>query len=118
MRFLVDAQLPPRLVAFLSSVGHDAIHVQSLVGSLRMSDAKISAAADIEGRVVVSKDADFRHSHTVSGTPAKLLLVVTGNIGNDDLVMLFEDRIDEVETAFGGADLIELHRNVLIVHGS
>lgn len=118
MRFLVDAQLPPRLAAFLGSVGHDAIHVQSLVGGLRMPDAEISAAADDEGRIVVSKDADFRHSHTVSGTPVKLLLVVTGNIRNDDLVALFDDRIAEVETAFGGADFVELHRNVLIVHGS
>lgn len=69
----------------------------------------------VAGRIVVSKDADFRHSHTVSGTPAKLLLVVTGKIRNNDLVALFEDRFVELEIAF---DFVELHRNVLIVHGS
>ncbi len=33
----------------------------------------------------------------VQESSAKLLLVVTGNFCNDDLVVLFEERIEEVE---------------------
>ncbi|HET6562013.1 MAG TPA: DUF5615 family PIN-like protein [Marmoricola sp.] len=62
---------------------------------------------------MVTKDSDFRHSHTVSGSPAKLLLVATGNIRNDDLLALFDSRLDEIVTGFVPASFIE----VLIIHG-
>lgn len=118
MKFVVDAQLPPRLAKHLVLLGHDAIHVASLPGGTRQPDPDIAAYADAEGRVVVTKDADFRHSHTVSGTPNELLLVASGNIHNDDLLALFDRRIDEIVTAFGGSAFIELHRDVLVVHST
>ncbi len=117
MKFVVDAQLPPRLAKHLVSLGHDATHVASLPGGESQPDGDIAAYADHERRAVVTKDADFRHSHAVSGRPRKLLLVATGNIRNDDLLALFERRIDDIVTAFGGSSLTELHRDVLVVHG-
>lgn len=71
-----------------------------------------------ESRVVVTRDADFRHSHTVSKTPRKSLVVATGNIRNDDLLALFEQRLAEIVTAFASTVFVELHRDVLVVHGS
>lgn len=118
MKFIVDAQLPPRLATFLTTKGHDAVHVETHPHDVRTSDAEISAFADAESRVVVTKDSDFRHSHTVSGSPARLLLVATGNIRNDDLIALFDSRIEAIATAFGEASFIELHRQVLIIHGT
>jgi hypothetical protein len=44
--------------------------------------------------------------------------VSAGCSSADDLVALFEDRIDEVETACGRADFVELHHNELIIRGS
>jgi Zn ribbon nucleic-acid-binding protein len=44
--------------------------------------------------------------------------VSAGCSSADDLVALFEDRIDEVETACGRADFEELHHNELIIRGS
>jgi predicted nuclease of predicted toxin-antitoxin system len=55
----------------------------------RTSDAEIARLADAESRVVVSKDRDFRDGHLLRGTPARLLVVATGNISNDDLLGLF-----------------------------
>lgn len=118
MKFVVDAQLPPRLAQHLVSLGHDAVHVASLPGGESQPDPAIAEYADAEGGVVVTKDADFRHSHTVSKTPKRLLVVATGNIGNDELLALFEQRIAEIVTAFAGSVFVELHREVLVVHGS
>ena len=118
MRFLIDAQLPPRLARFLTARGLHAVHVESLPNSVFTSDAEISAYADAADTVAVTKDSDFRHAHTVAGSPARLLLVATGNIGNDDLLALFDSRLEEIATAFAEADFVELHREVLIIHGT
>ena len=118
MRFVVDAQLPPGLAKHLVSLGHDAVHVASLPGGESLPDPDIAAYADAEGRVVVTKDADFRHSHTVAKAPEQLLVVATGNIHNDELLALFEQRLAEIVTAFAGSVFVELHREILVVHGS
>jgi predicted nuclease of predicted toxin-antitoxin system len=118
VRFVVDAQLPPRLARHLGGLGHDAVHVAELPGGVSQPDPEIAAFADAEDRVVVTRDADFRHSHTVSGTPKRLLLVATGNIRNSDLIALVENRLDDIETAFGGSMFVELRRDVLVVHGT
>lgn len=118
MRFVVDAQLPPRLAKHLVGMGHDAVHVAELPGGESQPDPDVAAYADAEDRVVVTKDADFRHSHTVAGTPKRLLLVATGNIHNSDLIALVERRLDDLVTAFGGSTFVELHRDVLVVHGT
>lgn len=66
----------------------------------------------------MTRDADFRHSHTVAGTPKRLLVVATGNIRNSDLIALVERRLDDIVTAFGASTFVELHRDVLVVHGT
>jgi predicted nuclease of predicted toxin-antitoxin system len=58
VRLLVDANLSPRVAELLIAAGHDARHVVE-VGLTHASDATILAAADDEGRVVVSSDTDF-----------------------------------------------------------
>lgn len=77
---------------------------------------RIAALADRDGRVVVTKDADFRNSHLLSGSPARLLVVATGNIGNDDLLRLFESRIAEIEEAFDLGDYVELRHGTVVSH--
>ena len=67
---------------------------------------------------MITKDVDFRHSHAVSGAPASLLLVSTGNVRNDELIELFGRRLGDIEQAFASASFVELHRDMLIVHGS
>jgi predicted nuclease of predicted toxin-antitoxin system len=57
---------------------------------------------------VVSKDSDFRDSHLLSGSPARLLVVSTGNITNRDLLALFDEHLDALVDAFEGANLVQL----------
>ncbi|MBK8695064.1 MAG: DUF5615 family PIN-like protein [Deltaproteobacteria bacterium] len=50
MKFLIDAQLPPRLVGWLVARGQEARHVVDLPDGLRLPDAEIWRLAAAEGR--------------------------------------------------------------------
>ena len=89
MRLLVDAQLPVPLVPLLIELGHDVVHTSELPDGNRTPDRKITRIAEVQDRIVVTKDRDFVDGHLLSGAPRRLLLVSTGNIRNDDLIDLF-----------------------------
>jgi predicted nuclease of predicted toxin-antitoxin system len=116
VRFLVDAQLPARLVAWLEAAGHDAVHASQLPDGNRSTDRQIAEKADADGRVVVTKDSDFRDSHLLTGHPAQLLVVATGNITNNALLGLFGRALDAVVAALEEVDFVELHLDELVVH--
>lgn len=116
MKFLVDGQLPARLVSLLAARGHDAIHTSELSDGNRSTDAQVAQAADRDGRVIVSKDSDFRDSHLISGTPKQLLVVATGNISNNELLSLFERYLEVIVETLARADYVELRRDVVVVH--
>lgn len=58
MRFLVDQCLSPRPAEGLNDLGHDAIHTAGL-GLESADDSAILAAAQENGRVVLTADSDF-----------------------------------------------------------
>jgi predicted nuclease of predicted toxin-antitoxin system len=58
MKFLADAGISPKTVAFLNAAGHDAVHVRQ-IGLQRASDADIVRRARQEGGVVLTFDLDF-----------------------------------------------------------
>jgi predicted nuclease of predicted toxin-antitoxin system len=74
MKFLIDAQLPRRLVYRLQEAGHGAIHTLDLPLGNRSSDQIINEISEREQRIVITKDADFVNSFTLYGKPYKLLL--------------------------------------------
>lgn len=78
MKFLVDAQLPRRIARRLGELGYDAVHTLELPAANRTPDAEITATAETENRIVVTKDADFVHSFVLYRRPPKLLLISTG----------------------------------------
>jgi predicted nuclease of predicted toxin-antitoxin system len=80
MRFLIDAQLPRRLVAQLRQAGHDAIHTLDLPEGNRTTDRIINELSIKEHYIVVTKDSDFVESFLLTREPWKLLLISTGNI--------------------------------------
>ena len=117
MRFVVDAQLPKRVVRWLNTAGCDAVHTLDLSNKNRTSDAEIIALADREQRVVVSKDADFVDSHTLRGRPTKLLLISAGNLTNTELEALMVPLIASIMREFGANSFVELGSNGIIVRG-
>ena len=58
MRFLVDANLSPRVATLLTAAGHDAVAVRDL-GLATASDDDILDRALADDRVIVSHDTDF-----------------------------------------------------------
>jgi predicted nuclease of predicted toxin-antitoxin system len=116
VKFLVDAHLPARVAAFQAAAGHDATHTSELPDGNRTTDRQIAEQADAEGLVVVTKDSDFRDSHLLTGRPAKLLVVATGNITNDALLALLARALDALVAAFDEGDFVELHSDDLVVH--
>lgn len=117
MRFLVDAQLPQRFAAWLRDQGHDALHTLDLPEGNRTTDATITAISGRQGRIVVTKDADFVDSHVLRHEPRKLLLVSTGNITNAALESVLLSNLAAILSAFEGADFVELNQAGVIVHG-
>ena len=115
MRFLVDAQLPRRLAKELARFGHDAIHTLDLETQNLTSDPEICAIADRDERVVVTKDGDFVDSFLISKTPRLLLLISTGNIGNDALMELLARSIGELETAFSSDAFVEMNEAGVVI---
>ena len=110
MRFLLDAMLPRRLARRLTALGRDAVHTLDLPLGNRTSDRDIRALADRDGRVVVTKDADFVSSHVISGSPARLLLVSTGNTGNDELEVRLLAQLAPIEECLMAPGFVELTR--------
>lgn len=115
MKFLVDAQLPRRFASWLNEAGHDALHTLDLPKKNKTTDSELVARAMRDGRIVVSKDADFVQSFLVNGEPS-LLLISTGNISNDELEKVLRANLSGIEAAFASGRFVEITREALVVH--
>src|SRR2546423_709149 len=117
MKFLIDAQLPRRMVGWLADAGCDAVHTLDLPDRNQTTDTQVIACADREQRVVVTKDADFVNEHVLHTRPAQLLLVSTGNISNRELEALVVPLLPDLVREFQVNAFLELGRVGLVVRG-
>ena len=117
MKFLVDAQLPPRLVTWLSAQGHDARHVTELPSGLQMPDVEIWQHALRESRIIASKDRDFLDLASVRGAPPVVFLIGLGNASTSTLLELLSDAWPTVvaELASPRAGIVTLERTRIVV---
>jgi len=116
MKFLVDAQLPRRLVSQLRAAGHEAIHTLDLPLGNRTPDSVINELSIREEYIVVTKDTDFVNSFHLHRRPRKLLLVSTGNIRNSELESLLLSNLESIVGSFDQFDFIEINRTAIIFH--
>ena len=116
MKFLIDAQLPRRLAHQLRVAGFETIHTLDLPQGNRTTDQALINFSFTELCVVITKDSDFVESFLLRHEPWKLLLVSTGNIGNNELLRLFQLNIHQLTESFKTFDFIELNRTSLICH--
>jgi predicted nuclease of predicted toxin-antitoxin system len=117
VKFIIDAQLPKSLAAFLKYKGLDAIHTLELPAKNETKDAQIIAFAGIENRIVITKDVDFLESFLIKALPKKLIIVRTGNIPNSQLIDLFAKNLDLITQLIQKSNLIEISSNEIIEHG-
>ncbi|MDT5122801.1 MAG: hypothetical protein QOC96_2283 [Acidobacteriota bacterium] len=116
MKFLIDAQLPRRLLSRLREAGHEAIHTLDLPLGNRTPDSIINELSIRDGYVVVTKDADFVNSFHLHRRPHKLLLISTGNIRNSDLESLLMSNLESIAGNFDHFAFIEINRAAVIYH--
>jgi predicted nuclease of predicted toxin-antitoxin system len=108
MKFLIDNQLPRRLVVYLRSRGHECRHVidQALDEA---SDLELWTRAGREDWVVVAKDEDFFFLANRPGDTGKLVWVRLGNCRNSALVEAFDRSLEGIVAAIeGGQRIVEL----------
>ncbi|MDD4911162.1 MAG: DUF5615 family PIN-like protein [Sideroxydans sp.] len=115
MKFLVDAQLPRRFANWLNEAGYDALHTLDLPRKNLTTDQEVIARATRDGRIVISKDADFVQTFLIEGEPS-LLLISTGNISNAELEELLRKNLAGIEAAFASSRFVEITRDALVVH--
>jgi predicted nuclease of predicted toxin-antitoxin system len=99
MKFLVDANLAPRVAARLGQAGHEAFHVDD-IGLGTASDETILDRAHEDAAIVLTADADFGALLALSGRagPSVILLRSADHLTPDaqaDLVLNVLDRINE-----------------------
>lgn len=116
MKFIVDAQLPKQLSAFLTKRGCDSIHTLDLPLQNSTPDHFITKVCETEKRALVTKDREFVDSHLISGKPAKLLFVSTGNISNPALLKIVDRNIDRICELFQTVSFIEVSSDEITAH--
>lgn len=97
MRFIIDAHLPRYVAEIFKELGQEAIHTSELP----------------EGNA--SKDEDFYQSFLLYGRPSQFIYVKVGNMRLRELKELFSKVAPKLIDLLGQHDLLELHRDKIIV---
>lgn len=116
MKFIIDAQLPYQLSSFLLWKGFDVKHTNDLPNKDKSSDFEIKQLAEKENRIVITKDSDFMDSYFLHKSPAKLLLISTGNINNKALIDIFSKNIPRIAELFDKYSFIEMDNEYITAH--
>jgi predicted nuclease of predicted toxin-antitoxin system len=108
VKFLVDAQLPPKLARWIDSRSHQATHVFE-IGLEAANDGPIWEHARKQKAVIISKDEDFVDNWLLSDKPVPLIWIRKGNCSNQALLTwlepLWSDTLSRLEQ---GEQFIEL----------
>ena len=99
MKWLVDAQLPPRLCTWLRERGEKSIHVSELENGLRLSDENVWQYAKREHLIILTKDRDFFERSLVFGSPPQVIHVIVGNCSNERLFQILDSLWKDVKHA-------------------
>ena len=116
MNFLIDANLPRRLVQIFEERGHDAIHTLELPEGNATADDVLLDYSEKNNCVISMKDSDFSTSFWLQDRPQKLLLISTGNIRNAELETLLTANFEQLISALTENRYVELTREHVIVH--
>jgi predicted nuclease of predicted toxin-antitoxin system len=108
VKFLLDAQLPPRLVKALKRGGHEAVHVWDC-GLLTATDRAIWEYAARDGAAIITKDADFAAMRLHAGAGPAVIWLRLGNVTNDALIKAVVSALPEIVEAIAtGEGLVEV----------
>jgi predicted nuclease of predicted toxin-antitoxin system len=116
LRFLVDANLSPRVAARLRLEGHDVEHVGD-VGLLVAEDGPILAHAASTDRVILSADSDFATLLAVTGRsePSLVLLRSADRLTPDQQADFIVANIEAVAADLQAGAVVTIGRGHLRV---
>jgi predicted nuclease of predicted toxin-antitoxin system len=105
VKFIVDNQLPVALAEYLRKKGFDCQHVlEAGLGDAR--DSEICRHAEVQGRVIISKDEDFLYFAKRREARIKVLWVRLGNCRTSALLAAFERSWSRIESCLKSGDRI------------
>jgi predicted nuclease of predicted toxin-antitoxin system len=108
VKFLVDANLPPRLCVWLKSRRHEAEHLFDL-GLLTATDTQVWQHGRAGNVVIFTKDVDFYERALLFGPPPQVVHVTVGNCSNDRFFGVLNANWDDIERALqSGSRLISV----------
>jgi predicted nuclease of predicted toxin-antitoxin system len=108
VKFLVDANLPPRLCVWLRSQRHEAEHVFDR-NLLTATDTQIWERGRSESLVIFSRDTDFYDRALLYGAPPQVVHIAVGNCTNTRLFSVLASEWDDIEQALvSGCRLISI----------
>jgi predicted nuclease of predicted toxin-antitoxin system len=108
LRFLIDAQLPPRLAHRLNELGHEAVHVFDL-GLAAATDGQIWEEAIARDAAVVTKDRDFSTWRVARLEGPAIVWLRFGNCDTDTLIKRMIGALDQIAAAIGrGEEVVEV----------
>jgi len=108
MKFLIDAQLPPSLAAWISERGHEAVAVRD-IGLRDSPDTAIWEYAQVNDAIIVTKDEDFAQLAAIRPRPPRVLWIRLGNTTNANLVHALAAHWPDLIAHFeAGAPVVEV----------
>jgi len=116
VKFIIDAQLPRTLSDFLNRSGYQSLHTLDLPFKNKTQDSQIAKIANLENRILISKDNDFLESFLIKSEPRKLILIKTGNIPNKELIKLFSDNFDILIKMISRSNFVEISKTDIAEH--
>jgi len=96
VKFLLDENLSPRLVAALALEFPGSVHVRNL-GLERADDATIWDLARRDGFTILSKDADFHQLSFLHGHPPKVIWLRVGNCSTQQILRILQDHVADLQ---------------------
>lgn len=105
MKFLVDNQLPTALADYLRKRGFDCQHVLE-AGLEDALDSEICRHAELEERIIISKDEDFFYFAKQPDAKIKVIWVRSGNCRTPALLAAFERSWPNIESCLKTGDRI------------
>jgi predicted nuclease of predicted toxin-antitoxin system len=109
MKFLLDANLPGKLVDVFIAAGHDCVHMESIMPRYA-ADAKIAQVAHETSSVVVSRDADFVQLARSGSLGVPLVWVRLGNMRRAAIAATIEARLPAIVKAIDAGQQIVILR--------
>ena len=116
MRFLVDANVSPRVALLLADAGHDAVAVRD-VGLTAAPDDEILDRALADDRVIVSHDTDFGTLLAARRQvkPSFILVRSSDPLTADDVAGLILANLDSVSEELDAGAIVTFARGRLRV---